>query len=163
MESVHEGSQGNESKGAKRAFGEETERMANEKFRRALRPVFRYGSIPLSELGPSAFFVLKMLHMNGLFPRMSVGSGPSCFLFLIDGFCDVIAAGLGLIPREMFYGIETCLERCFIPLMPASSLQPQQTKTKWSESCRHVVFGSVALGLSVWICCPCQSLRFIYS
>lgn len=124
MESVHEGSQGNESKGAKRAFGEgralkitpflrhvhkfhvlfigcypETERMANEKFRRALRPVFRYGGVPLSELGPSVFFVLKMLHMNGLFPRMSVGSGPSCFLFLIDGFCDVIAAGLGLIPR----------------------------------------------------------------
>lgn len=75
--------------------------MANEKFRRALRPLllFRYGSIPLSELWPSVFFVLKMLHMNGLFPRMNVGSGPSCFLFLNDGFSDFIAAGLGLIPR----------------------------------------------------------------
>lgn len=74
----------------------EAERMANKKFRRALRPVFRYGSIPLSELWPCVFLVLRLLHM---FPRVSVGSGPWCFLFLKDGLPDFIAAGLGLVPR----------------------------------------------------------------
>lgn len=127
MESVHEGSQGKESKGVKRAFGEgrapkinpslrhvhkfhalfigcytETERMANKKFRRELRPLLLLVTAafrPPSCGRPCSLLHMKMLHMNGLFPRISVGSGPSCFLFLNDGFSDFIAAGLGLIPR----------------------------------------------------------------
>lgn len=61
--------------------------MANEKFRREFRPLLLVDTAAFRSPG------------CGLLPRMSVGSGPSCFLFLNDGFSDFIAAGLGLVPR----------------------------------------------------------------
>lgn len=61
--------------------------MANEKFRRALGPLFRCGSIVAARV----LCVGNVAHERWI--------GPPCFLFVSDGSSDVIAAGLGLVPR----------------------------------------------------------------